>query len=62
MAVWDVEVRDGPRNLYLVHSAPWAGQPGRAWAKQDSESHPRLWILFHMDGVPGKADVCAVET
>lgn len=28
MAVWDVEVRDGPQNLYLALTAPRAGQPG----------------------------------
>lgn len=54
VAVWDVEVRDGPQNLYLALTAPWAGQPGRAWAKQGSESHPRLWISFHVEGTRGR--------
>lgn len=54
VAVLDVEVRDSPQNLYLALTAPWAGQPGRAWAKQGSESHPRLWILFHVEGTWGR--------
>lgn len=35
MAVQDVGVKDSPQNFYLVLTTPWAGEPDKAWARQD---------------------------